>query len=48
MPLRYALSRYVVEFHKNQIGDDVIVTNVHISNTIEPTNFIFGTDIQQH
>ena len=27
MPLKYALSRYVVEFHKNQMGDDVIVTS---------------------
>ena len=57
MPLTYALSRIVVEFHKNQMGDDVIVTsftilhtNVHISNSSEPTNFIFGTttNIQQH
>ena len=26
MPLRYALCRFVVEFHENQMGDDVIVT----------------------
>ena len=24
MPLRYALGRFVFEFHKNQMGDDVI------------------------
>ena len=32
---------------KNRLGDDVIV-NVHISNSIEPTNFILGTNIQEH
>ena len=39
------------------MDDDVIVMsfkfsiykiNVHISNSIEPTNFILGTNIQQH
>ena len=55
MPPRYAYGRFVFEFLKNQMGDDVIVTSsnifqtiVHISNSTEPTNFIFGTEIQQH
>ena len=26
MPLRYALGRLAIDFHKNQIGDDVILT----------------------
>ena len=37
------------------MGDDVIVmsfsflqTIVHISNSIEPTNFILGTNVQLH
>ena len=34
------------------MDDDVMVsflhTNVHISNSIEPTNFSFGTNIQQY
>ena len=37
------------------MGDDVIVTSfsflhtsVHISNSIEPTNFVLGTNTQQH
>ena len=49
MPLRYALCRIVLEFHKNHISDDVKVTsftilqtNVHISNSTKSTN------IQQH
>ena len=42
------------EFEKIQMGDDVIVTSfkfsaiVHISNSIEPTNFILGTNVQLH
>ena len=54
MPLRYALFRFVLEFYKNQMGDDVrrhlwfLHTNVHISNSTEPTNLNVGTNIQQH
>ena len=54
LSLRYALFRFVVEFHKNQMGDDVtrrhlrfLHTNVHISNSNEPTHFNVGTNIQQ-
>ena len=52
MPLRCALCRFVVEFHKNQMTSwwrhfNFLHTNVHISNSIEPTKFIFGTNIQQ-
>ena len=44
------------KFSKNQIGYDVIVTSfkfflqtiVHISNSIEPRNFVLGTYTQQH
>ena len=40
-------------FNKSQTGDDVLVisflqTIVHISNSIEHTNFILNTNIQQH
>ena len=55
MPLRYALCRSEIEFHKNQIGDDVIVTSfkfpktiIHISNSIEPTDFVLGTSTQEY
>ena len=55
LPLWYALCRFVVEFYKNQMGDDVIVTSFQFSpykcpyfKSTEPTNFIFGTNIQQH
>ena len=54
MSLRYALGRFVFECHKNQIGDDVIVKFisflhiVHISNSIEHTNFILSTNTQQY
>ena len=55
MLLMYALRRFVFKFHKNQIGDDVIVTffkfsqnSFHVSNSVEPTNFILGTNIHQH
>ena len=55
--LRYTLSRLLVNFHKNRMGDDVIMTSfnirflqtiVHISNSIEPTNYVLGTNTQQH
>ena len=55
MSLRYTLGRFVFKFHKNEIGDDVIVTSFKFSpynclyfNSIEPTNFILGTNTQQH
>ena len=42
----------IKKIHKNQMGDDVMVTSfkflhtiVHISKSTEPTNFIFGTNI---
>ena len=49
--LRYTLGRLVFRFHKNRMGDDIIVilqTIVHISNSIEPTNFVLGTNSQKH
>ena len=55
MPLWYVLCRFVQEFYKNKLGMtswwrhiSFFHTNVHISNSSTPTNFIFGTDIQQH
>ena len=56
MSHRYTLGRFVFEFHKNRMSDDVIVTSfnffsqtcVHISNSIEPINFVLGTNTQQH
>ena len=49
MWLRYALGRVISKLKKIQIGGDFIVqTIVHISNCIEPANFILGTNIQQH
>ena len=52
MSLRYVLGRFVFEFGKIQMGDDVIVTSfkfsakiVYISKSIEPTNFILGTNV---
>ena len=55
MSLRYTFGRFVFEFHKNRIGEDVIVTSfkfsptvVHISISITHTNFILGTNTQQH
>ena len=59
LSLRYDLYRFVFEFHKNQTDDDVIwtllgrhlsflQTIVHISNYIDYTNFILGTNTQQH
>ena len=57
-PLRYALGKFLFQFHKLLTGDDVIVTSfifstfhqtiAYISNSIELTNFILGTNIQQH
>ena len=55
MSLRCTFGRFVFKFPKNQMGDDVIVksfkfspTIVHISISIEPTNFVLGTISQQH
>ena len=55
LSLRYALDRFVFEFDKIGSDDDVIVTSFkflqtifHISNSIEPTNFILGTNVQLH
>ena len=55
MSLRYALGSFVFEFDKIRMGDDVIVTSLsfqhtifHILNSIEPINFILGTDVQIH
>ena len=36
MPLRFALGRFVFEFHKNQTDDDVIVTSYKFSPNICP------------
>ena len=51
--LRYALGRFVFEFYKIRMDDDVIVTSfnflqtiVHILNSSEPTNFILDTNVQ--
>ena len=51
-----SLGRFVFKFHLNRIEDDVNVTSfkfffqtiVHISNSIEPTNFVLGTNTQQY
>ena len=51
--LSYALCRSVVEFHKNQMGDDGIVTSFNFSpyncpnfsNSIEHTNFTEQYDV---
>ena len=55
LSLRYALGINMFEFEKIRMGDDVIVTSlsflqtiVHISNSIEPTNFILGINVQLH
>ena len=55
LPLRYALGRFMFKFEKIRMGDDVIVTSfkfsatiLNISNSIEPTNFILGTNVQLH
>ena len=55
MSLRYTLGRFVFKFHKIRFGDDVIMTSlsflqtiVHISNSIEPTNFVHGINTQQY
>ena len=50
LSLRYALGSFVFEFDKIRMGDDVIVqhTIFHILNSIEPINFILGTDVQIH
>ena len=55
MSLRYTLGRFVFELHKNRMDDDIIKTSfkflqtiVHISNSIEPTNFVLRTNTQQH
>ena len=51
--LRYTLGRIVFKFHKVRMGDDVIITSfkftiVHISNSIEHTNFVLGMNTQQY
>ena len=53
LSLTYALGRFVFEFDKIRMGDDVIVTsfklypnNCPYFNSIEPTNFILGTNVQ--
>ena len=50
-----ALGRFVFEFDKIQMGDDVIVTSFKFSANncpyfkfYEPTNFILGTNVQLH
>ena len=55
LSLRYALGIFVFEFYKIRMDDDVIVTSfnflqtiVHILISSEPTNFIFGTNVQLH
>ena len=57
MSLRYKLTlgRFGFKFHKNQTDDDVIVTSykfspniVLISKSIKLTNFVLGTNSQQH
>ena len=57
LSLRYAHGRFVFEFDKVRMDDDVIVTSFNfsanncphnISNSIEPTNFILGTNVQLH
>ena len=54
MSLRYTLGRFVFKFHKNQMSDDVIMTSFKFSpnncssNLFEPTNFVLGTNTQQH
>ena len=52
LSLSYALDIFVFEFDKIRMDDDVIVTSfkfsvtiVHISNSVEPTNFILGTNV---
>ena len=55
MSIKYTLSRHLFKFHEVQMEDDVIMTlfkfsftNVHISNSIEPTNFVRETNTQQY
>ena len=52
MSLRYTLERFVFEFHKNRMGDDVIMTYlqtiVHISISNESIHFVLGTNKQRH
>ena len=38
MTVRYILGRFVFEFNKNRLGEDVI----------EPIKLTFGSNIQQH
>ena len=56
MSVRYTLCRFVLKINKIWMGDDVIMTSfigflqtiVHISNSIEPKNFVLGTNTQQY
>ena len=56
MSLTNTLGQFVFTFHKIRMGDGVIMTSfkfslqkiVHISNSIEPTNFVLGTHTQQY
>ena len=55
LSLWYALGIFMFEFDKIWMGDDVIVTsfkfsvnNCPYSNSIEPTNFILGINVQLH
>ena len=53
--LRYTLGKFIFEFHKKGVGDDIIVTSfkfspndsLYISNSIELTNFIPGSNIKK-
>ena len=55
MSLRYTRDQFVFKFHKNRMSDDVIMTSsmflqtiVNISNSMEPTNLVLGTNTQHH
>ena len=55
MSLRYTLDHIVLKFHKNRMGDDIIVTSFKFSPNNCPylkfycsTNFVLGTTTQQH
>ena len=34
-PLRYALSRVAIDFHKNRMGDDVIMSSFNLFSVSE-------------
>ena len=55
MSFRYTLDSIIFEIYENRMDDNVfeasfkfVCTIVHISNSIELTNFILGKNIQQH